>query len=197
MRKKGFKTEKTRFLAHLNRVKVMSSRDIKKFTLSRATLSRMNESGEIISLGKGLYSHPSIDPFVGTVVAARLYPDAIISNITALVVHELSDERIDRVDIDVDRTRSIRNDLFSIHRVAKSKRVGVTNLLFHGIRIKIYDKERSLCEAYRIDPAGPIFFKALKRYLKSSTPNTNRISKYDKILKTQVLRHLRQEWADA
>ncbi len=197
MRNKGFKSKKFRFMIALKRLKVMPSHEIHKFQLSRATLSRMNVSGEIVSLGRGIYSHPSIDPFVGAVLAARLYPDAILSNITALVIHELSDERVDKIDIDIDRARSIRNDLFKVHRVAKSKRVGVTRLLFHGFRIKIYDKERTLCEAYRIDPAGAIFFKALKRYLKTSSPDIEKVSQYDQILRTQVLRHLRQEWADA
>jgi predicted transcriptional regulator of viral defense system len=197
MRNIGFKTRKNRFLKVLGRLKVMPSREARKFGLSLATLSRMNDSGEIVNLGKGLYSHPSMDPFAGTVAASKIYRGAIISHITALVVHGLSDERVDKIDIDIDRTTSIRHNLFSVHRVAKRKRIGVTHLSFHGVKIKIYDRERTLCEAYRIDPAGAIFFKALKRYLKMPSPNIEKIAKYDKVLRTQVLKHLRQEWADA
>jgi hypothetical protein len=53
-----------------------------------------------------------------------------------------------------------------------------------------------LCEAYKIDPAGPLFFKSLKRSLKNHQLNATLIAKYDIALKTKVLTHLQQELAD-
>lgn len=49
-------------------------------------------------------AHPSLDLFTASLIAtARYYPKAVISNITALVIHSLSDEGIDRIDVDIPR----------------------------------------------------------------------------------------------
>jgi predicted transcriptional regulator of viral defense system len=134
---------------------------------------------------------------VASVIAvSRYYPETVISGITAMAIHELTDERIDRLDVDIERSRTIRNKLLRCHRVPRSRLIGIERIDFRNESIRIYDRERTLCEAYRIDPGGPLFFKALKRYLKQQLPDTNRIQRYDKLLKTKVIGHLQQELAD-
>lgn len=157
----------------------------------------MVEAGQIVYLGTGIYSHPSIDPFAASIIAiARYYPNAIISNITALVVHELTDERVDRIDVDIPRNSSIRNKLISAHRVPEKNILGMIRLPYHGQKIRIYCKERALCDAYRIDPEGPLFLKSMKRYVKAGNVDPDRIAKYDMLLSTNALRAFRQEIAD-
>ena len=41
------------------------------------------------------------------IAASRFYPQAVISNITGLLVHNLSDEPVERIDVDIERSRSI------------------------------------------------------------------------------------------
>ena len=180
----------------LRRHQVVSTKELLPVLKNRVQIRRRAEAGEITPLARGIYASPHLDPFVGVVfAAARFYPDAVISNITALHIHGLSDERIDFVDVDIPRERSIRNSLLRVHRVPKGRVTGVTSMKYHGTRIRIYDLERALCEAYLLDPAGPIFFKALKRYLKDHKPRTDLIKKYDAALRTEVLMHLQQELA--
>src|SRR5690606_16878698 len=110
-------------------------------------------SGQLIAVGSGIYAHPSIDPWTASVIAvANYYPKAVISNRTALVIHALSDERIDRVDVDIPRTTSIRNSILSVHRVSEDQIIGVCRHDFQGRKIRIYSRERALCDAYRIYP---------------------------------------------
>lgn len=176
----------------------MALNEIMHFISNRMQLNRMSKAGQIIALGNGIYAHPSLDPLTASVIAvSRYYPKAIISNITALVIHGLSDERLDKIDVDIERTTSIRNKMLRTHRVAKNRLLGVTYIEYGGEKIRIYDVERALCDAYILDPEGPIFLKALKRYFKKEKPNIARITAYDRKLKTNVLRHLRQELADA
>jgi len=66
----------------------------------------------------------------------------------------------------------------------------------HGAISQIHDRERSLCEAFRIDPSGPTFSGALKRYIKLGKPNAERILEYDRAPKADVLTHLRRALAD-
>ena len=163
---------------------------------TRAQLGRLVEMGEIIYLGSGFYADPALDPFDASIIAvARFYPQAVISNITALVFHDLSDERIDEIDVDIPRNSSIRNKLITAHRVSEKNIIGVMSLDFKGHTIRIYSPERSLCEAYKLDPHGAIFFKAVKRYV-AKEHDTETVSKLDKALGTKVLHSLNQEMAD-
>lgn len=181
----------------LKRRLIMKAGELSAYIPNRTQLRRLAQSGEVVEIGAGYYAHPSVDPFVGAVLAtAKAFPDAIISNVTALVIHGLSDERIDRIDVDVPRTRSIRNKLVRAHRVAASDLIGAVNYKFHGHRIQIHSRERVLCEAYRIDPGGAIFFKALKRYVRAGEVNPDPIAAFDEVLGTAALNSLSQELAD-
>jgi predicted transcriptional regulator of viral defense system len=178
--------------------KLMTSAELLKVAGGYVQIKRKAEAGIITPLGSGIYAAPSLDPFVAAVLAvAKYYPDAVISNLTALVIHGLSDEFIDRVDVDLLRGTSLRNRMLKVHRITQPRMTGVTDLKFHSESIRIYDLERTLCESYRLSPAGPIFYKALKRYLSKKKINMDRIQAYDKSLKTRVLSHIQQELAGA
>jgi predicted transcriptional regulator of viral defense system len=184
-------------LRELHKHRVLKLAELKRHGASAVKMRRMAEAGLVLSLGAGIYATPALDPFAAAVLAtAKYYPNAVISGLTALQIHGLAQEYVDRVDVDVPRETSIRNSLLNVHRVPKGRLVGITRLKHQGVEIQIYDRERSLCEAFRIDPSGPLFFRALKRYLRSGTPDPQRILKYDRAARTDVLSHLKQELAD-
>ena len=176
---------------------VLSSSELVAILGSRVAVQRRVEAGGILPLGSGIYSSPSLDPLTAALIATtRYYPIAVISNLTALVVHQLSDEAIEKVDVDIDKSRDLKNRLLKVHRVSKKKLIGISTLKYRGHEIRVYDRERSLCDAYLVDPAGPIFFKALKRYIARAKTDTDLLKRYDKVLKTNVLLHVQQELAD-
>ncbi len=182
----------------LKKKHVLSSSEIEKILGSRTEIKRHVDAGYLFPLGRGYYYSNSTDPFSAMVIAAnRYYPRAVISNLTALVIHKLSDESLNEIDVDITRQEKLKNRLLRVHRVSPNRMIGISKLKFLEESIKIYDLERTLCEAYKIDSGGSIFFKAIKRYLKHYTPDFKKIGEYDKKLKTKVLIHLRQELADA
>ena len=69
-------------------------------------------------------------------------------------------------------------------------------MTYNGFLLKVYSKERALCDAYHFDPGGPIYLKAFKRYAKAGAIDATAIATYDKLLKTDVLRSVMQELAD-
>lgn len=176
---------------------VLRSKDLEKYFGSRVAIMRSAERGEIQSLSSGLYASPSLDPMTASVIAtAKYYPKAVISGRTALFLHKLSDHAVEKIEVDILTSTPIANKLLETHRVAKSRLIGISKINVKGFEVKIYDLERTLCEAYRIDPAGAEFFTALKRYLKQTEPDTAKIKKYDEALGTKVLTHIKQELAD-
>lgn len=181
----------------LQKHKVLTYSELVKVGVSGALLKSLSEKGLIIAIGSGIYGAAELDPFVASILAtAKYYPQCVISGLTALQIHGLAEEFIERVDVDIPRETSIRNRMLNVHRVPAKRIIGFSSVPFHGGKIKIYDIERTLCEAYRLDPKGPLFFKALKRYRGIGNVDPDRIAQYDRVLKTEVLMHLRQELAD-
>jgi hypothetical protein len=192
------KTKQDPILTALNRHRIMTRPELFELGANGTKLRRMTEAGQIISVGSGIYASAALDPFVAAVHAtAKYYPDAVISGLTALQIHGFGQEFIEKIDVDVKRETSIRNKMLKVHRVPSPRLVGITNLKFQGTTIKIYDRERTLCEAYRLDPAGPLFFKALKRYIAEKKIDPAKVQAFDSAVKTKVLSRLRQEIADA
>lgn len=189
--------EQKKILKLLRHEKVMRLPELVKLFGNRMEVSRKVKDGTIQSLGSGFYATIEIDPFVASLaVVAKYYPEAIISGKTALQIYGLSQEYIESIDVDIERNKSIRNKLLKVHRVPKTRLIGITQLTYQGITIKLYELERALADAYKIDPAGPYFYKALKRYLKTKNINIEKIANYDKRLKTKVTAHLQQELAN-
>lgn len=190
-------TNQKKALARIKKEKVLSLTELLGLFSNRMEISRKAQEGMLQSLGGGFYATPELDPFLAAlVVVAKYYPQVVISGRTALHIHGLAQDYIEKIDVDIEREKSLRNKRLQVHRVDPKRLVGITELNHQGIVIKIYDIERTLAEAYKLDPAGPDFYKALKRYIKLVSIKTDRIAHYDKILKTKVLIHLQQELAD-
>jgi predicted transcriptional regulator of viral defense system len=185
-----------KLLKQLDTQKVAKASELMTIT-NRSQLRRYVEEGVIQAIGYGFYAHPAIDPIDAyLLVVAKYYPRAVVANRTALYVHRLTDERVDQIDVDVPNDTTIKNRFLSVHRVAKRLMVGVVQHEICGQKIRIYSRERALCGLYREEPDGPVFLKALKRYVKSGQIDSQVIADLDKQLNTSVLKTLRQEMAD-
>ena len=184
-------------LKALKKQKVMKLTELYLLVGNRSLVRRKAQQGVIQSLGGGYYASPSLDPLVASAaMVAKYFPYAVISGRTALRIHEFSQDFIEKIDLDISREKNIKNQFLRIHRVPDRRMVGIIEMKYFGMKIKVYDRERALCEAYRIDPEGGYFFKALKRYIASGKVQSELIKKYDEATKTKVLKHLRQELAD-
>jgi predicted transcriptional regulator of viral defense system len=159
-------------------------------------IQRLADAGNINALGGGFYCHPEVDPIkAGYVVVSRFYPKAVVSNISALHMYDLTDQRIDRIDVDIPNTTSIRNELIRAHRVHPKYMDGIVEIDVEGYLVKVYSIERSLCDICKDRGKGEIFFKALKRYMETDRLNINAITTYDKLLGTNVIESVAQEFA--
>jgi predicted transcriptional regulator of viral defense system len=175
---------------------VFSAPELIRVLGHRTAIQRLTEEGQLISLGAGYYFTPKIDPSSAQAhVIGRFYPNAVISGLSALFIHGLSDEMPERITVDIPKSMSLRNRLIEARRIVDSRLIGITKIDYKGAKIRVYDIERSLCDAYRID-RGATFFKAIKLYVEKYSPNTYKIALYDKKLGTRVLVSLQQELAD-
>lgn len=191
------KIDQKKALSKIKKEKVLALSELIELFGNRMEVSRKAREGILQSLGNGYYTTPELDPFLAAlIVVAKYYPQVVISGRTALHIHGLAQDYIERIDVDIEREKSLRNKMLQVHRVDPKRLIGITKLNHHGIGIKVYDIERTLAEAYKLGPAGPDFYKALKRYIKRGNIKTDQIARYDKVLKTKVMIHLQQELAN-
>ncbi len=181
----------------LKKKKVLSSSEIESILGNRPAIFAALQEGIIMRVGSGFYAAPDIDANTALLITVgRFFPKAVISGISALAFHSLSDEQLNKVSVDIERVTSLRNRILQVRRVMPAFLIGIKTVKLQGVKIKIYDVERSLCDIYRIEKDGPIFMKAVKRYVKKYKVNSVKIAKYDTALKTRVLSHLKQELAN-
>ncbi len=191
-------TGKDRLKKVLKEKKVLSSKEMESILGNRPAISAVLQEDVVARVGSGFYCSTSVDINTAQLITVgRFFPKAVISGVSALTFHGLSDEQPNKVNVDIERTTSLRNKILQVRRVSAPFLTGIETIKLQGMKIKIYDVERSLCDIYRIEKDGPIFIKALKRYTKKYKINSVKIAKYDSILKTQVLSHLKQELANA
>lgn len=181
----------------LKKTKIIQSNEIEVLLGRREAVAAAVKDGLLLRVGSGFYSAPGIDPNTALLMTVgRFFPKAVISGISALSFYGLSDEQPNKATVDIERKTSLRNQILQIRRVLPKYLIGIETIDLQGVKIRIYDPERALCDAYRIEKDGPIFIKALKRYVKGKKIDSKKIAKYDAILKTRVLSHLKQEIAD-
>ncbi len=176
---------------------VFRTRDLEKKCGSRAKVLEFVEAYGFSRLTHGMYASPNLDPYAAQIIAAsKFYPKVVISGTSALIVHKLTDEHPELIDVDIPRQSSIRNQLLRAHRVSGAKLIGVETVDYFSEKIKVYNIERSLCDAYLKEGESAVFFKALKRYVRLERNKSALIQKFDAQLGSEVLRCLRQELAN-
>ncbi len=167
--------------------KIIRSSELQELLGSRTAVQRLVKSGGVHALGNGYYTGPQSDSFTGVVhVAGHYYPDAVISGAAALFIYRLTDNTPDSVQVDIDNRKSLKNRLFSVKRVDPKKLIGIRKLRYNGRFIRIYDEERSLCEAYLLHKGTARFMRILERYLTLGKPKASKIRRYDIVLNTKV-----------
>lgn len=165
-------------------------------THNRMAIIRLAEQGVIQNVARGYYSLPKFDIFDAMLVlVSKYYKEAVVSGLAAARVYGLTDENIEKIDVDILKIKNINNTFLSIKRAEKNRITGVIVKDILGKKIRIYDVERTLADIkMKYSPA--IFYKALKRYLKKYKPDFEKIKKYDATVSTNVLSAVMQELAD-
>lgn len=183
-------------LKYLKKHLVAKTAELNKITKNRMAIKRAVNAGEIQNPLRGYYCLPSLDCFTaGLIIVSKYYKKAIISGITAARYYQLSDENLEKIDIDIPNTENIQNSFFNVKRINKNKLVGISKVNLLGHQLKIYDRERTLIDL-KLKYSQAIFYKALKRYVKANKINTEKIREYEQNFSTKVLAAIAQELAD-
>lgn len=169
---------------------IMTTKELLKEKLYHVDIQRMLNEGLIERLKRGFYHWEKDGIYSDILIINRLFPDAIICLHSALFYYDYSDRvpnewnlaldrnvSKDRTKIDYPFIKPFRMDSSILH-------LGETKGDVDGFEVKIYDKDRTICDTLRymnhLD--REIFNKAIIAYIEDSEKNLFKLKKYAKIL---------------
>lgn len=174
---------------------MMRTKDLQKEKIQYRTLQRLIDQEVVEKVRYGYYQWINPEDFseVGTVI--RLFPDAVFCMETALRYYEYSDRTPAEwhlaVSKDSGKSRfKIDYPFVKPHYMEPSwLEVGLTSGTMDGHKIRIYDKDRVICDClrYRNKMDKEIFNKAVQRYIADPEKNIPHLLEYAEVLRVKKI----------
>lgn len=195
MKNRGGKTEKILELARKSGV--VSTAEVHAQGIHHEYLRQLCVKGELVRVGRGLYSLPNaeITVYHGLAQAAKSAPKGVICLLSALHFHEIGTQAPHEVWIALDRraarpriahpkTRFVR---FS----GKAFTEGVDEHTIEGVRVSICSPAKTVsdCFKYRNKIGIDVALEALRDVLRNRKCSTDELWKYAKVCRvTKIMR---------
>lgn len=182
---------------------MMRTKDLQKEKIQYRTLQRLIDQEVVEKVRYGYYQWINPEDFseVGTVI--RLFPDAVFCMETALRYYEYSDRTPAEwhlaVSKDSGKSRfKIDYPFVKPHYMEPSwLEVGLTSGTIDGNKVRIYDKDRVICDClrYRNKMDKEIFNKAVQRYIADPEKNIPHLLEYAEVLRVKrIVKELIGVW---
>lgn len=166
---------------------VLKTSELKDIGLSSRQINKLLEDGIISKIKSGFYESKEYPP-KDEVIIARLFPKAIIFLESALLHYEYTDKIPLAWQIAVDKHS--KPNLYKIdypiiepyYLEAKFIGIGINVIYEDGVEIKIYDRDRTICDIlrYKNKLEDEVFTNAIKLYVKDPKKNVRRLFEYAK-----------------
>jgi predicted transcriptional regulator of viral defense system len=162
-------------LALLKRAGVLRLRDFQASGIPKATVLRLADAGKVERIGRGLYALPGreVGESEALVQVAKRMPDGVICLLTALRLHNLTDQNPSRVWVAIDRkARQPQLDWPPLEVVwwsAKFLAFGMATKTIDGVPIKVTTPAKTVadCVKYRNKIGIDVAVQAIRDYRRS------------------------------
>ena len=165
---------------------IMRTCELTKEGITYQQIQSLIEDGYVEKIKYGYYQWQDEKAFTEAAVINSLFPEAIICDVSAAMYYGYTDRVPEAWHIAVDN-KSARNkykmDFLKIkpHYIEENRLdIGVSEGNIDGIPVKIYDRERVVCDCLRhvntMD--GEIFNVIIQRYVKDEAKNAARLMEY-------------------
>lgn len=156
--------------------------------ITAAAVSRLQKSGKIARLARGLYQLPDapIDTHHSLAEAAKLVPKAVICLTSALVFHGLTDQLPARIWLAIGpsdwRPRQPYPPMRFAHFPTELLRSGVEHHLIEGTSVPIFSVAKTLADLFRYRRSAglDVAIEGLKETLRQRKANPGEIAQYAK-----------------
>lgn len=165
---------------------IMRTCELTKEGISYQTLQNLMEEGSVEKIKYGYYQWQDEKAFTEASVISSLFPEAIICDVSAAMYYGYTDRVPGIWHIAVDN-KSARNKFkldfpkIKPHFIDEKRiDIGVCEGNIDGINVKIYDRERVVCDCLRHinTMEGEAFNTVIQRYVADKDKNAARLMEY-------------------
>ena len=161
-----------RTLALLRRSGVLRLRDFQEAGIAKATVLRLANAGALERIGRGLYALPGreVGESEALIQVAKRVPEGVVCLLTALRLHELTDQNPSKLWLAIDRKgRQPQLDWPPLEVVWWSTKVlalGVTKKTIDGVPVKVTTPAKTVadCLKYRNKIGVDVAVQAVRDY---------------------------------
>ena len=195
MKNRGGKTGQILELARNSGV--VSTAEVRSLGIHHEYLRQMCAKGELVRVGRGMYSLPDADVTThhGLAQAAKAIPKGVICLLSALRFHEIGTQSPHEVWIALDRraaaprARRLRTRIVRFSGKALTEGIGEHTI--EGIQVRIYCPAKTVadCFKYRNKIGLDVALEALRDVLRGRRCSVDDLWKYAKVCRvTKVMR---------
>lgn len=168
---------------------VLKTSELNNFGLNSRQIKKLMDNEKIKKIKYGYYTLQTCFP-KEEVLIARLFPEAVIFLESSLRFYGYIDRIPRSWQIAVEKHSNpskYKIDYFMVkpfYIIKKYQRLGIDTHKIDNIKVKIYDRDKSICDLIRYEDKvdSEIFSTALKRYINDEKKNINSLIKYAEIL---------------
>lgn len=145
------------------------------------------EKGDLVRIKSGYYT-VRLSDFSEEELIAKLFPDAVLNLENALYAYDYLERKPYGWKLSVDKNTSKSRfkldfpQVLPIYAEPETLKFGVTQIEFGGTKMKIFEKERLVCECLKYEDAmeRELFKEGLLAYIKDSKKDVAKLMKYAK-----------------
>ncbi|WP_428235753.1 type IV toxin-antitoxin system AbiEi family antitoxin domain-containing protein [Gracilimonas sp.] len=172
---------------------VMRTSEVLDAGVHRRTLYHMRDEGMVTAIQRGVYQLAESEPLSkpDLVIVAKKIPEARICLISALSIHEMTDEIPHKVHIALPRS-SWQPELdyppLKVYRFSEETiNSGVEPQTIDGVEVKVFNPAKTIadCFKFRNQIGLDVAIEALKRGVKEGKATYGDIMKYAKLCKVE------------
>ncbi|WP_298840626.1 type IV toxin-antitoxin system AbiEi family antitoxin domain-containing protein [Clostridium sp.] len=170
---------------------IMRTSELNNICIDSRNILRLLNEEKIIKLKKGVYQLSDDIDTPDEVIISKLFPSAVIYLNSALFYYGYTDRIPSSWQIAVDK--NVAKSQFKItypsitpfYLINKFMDIGITEYCIGNVKIKIFDRERTICDVLRYENKidKEVFNKAIQSYIKDKEKNINKLMEYARILK--------------
>lgn len=164
---------------------VLKTSELTQLGLSSRQIKKLLEEGIISKIKTGYYE--LVEAMVNEeAIISKLFPEAVVFLESALLYYGYTDRIPSSWQLAVDKhsEKSIyKLDYPQVEPYYLEKKllgIGLTSVQLNGIEVRIYDRERTICDVLRYEKKleREVFRNAIQRYLKDPQKNIRTLLEY-------------------
>jgi len=155
-------------------------------------LLKMIDKGIVIRIKPGVYCYEDI--YSGTMIdVEKVIPDGVLCLFSTWLHYGLSTSMQNSFNIAIERNRKVTLPLYPPIQLYRWKKeyyeLGITTEKIYGLTVKIYDVEKTVCDAIRFrNKIGlDVAIEIVQNYVSRENRNLNKLSRYAKIMRIETV----------